>query len=269
MWVARQARWGTVVTAAKAVRGLPYVCLDCGRDVVLKRGEKISWHFAHKHVGSCRGETAQHQWGKWHWAQRALPLDVRLRVRCSGFEREGLGVMCGEETAYQLQWDADEVQEEYPVAGGVADVAFLRDGVVVGVVEVYVTSTMSQRRVEASNVPWVEVEGGTDGSWRTVRRASFEVRGCGHCEAAWKELYRAEEERRRRVAEREETDEWLRSNRQARRDARRARRDAVLAGASERNAEAWNPNWPDLSDAEEERLGPERVARFYVKEWRR
>jgi len=54
---------GVRAEAAKVVRGSHYVCPQCKRDVILKQGRVVIWHFAHKPHAYCifaKGETIAH-----------------------------------------------------------------------------------------------------------------------------------------------------------------------------------------------------------------
>lgn len=41
-----------------------YFCIDCKKELIVKKGEKIKHHYAHKNKSECTGESWQHKYSK-------------------------------------------------------------------------------------------------------------------------------------------------------------------------------------------------------------
>lgn len=82
-------RDGLLIEARDAERAGVFVCPDCGRDLILRRGEVKVAHFAHKPPVVCRearGETPEH-----HWAKAALRDAFSARGLKAALERRIVG----------------------------------------------------------------------------------------------------------------------------------------------------------------------------------
>lgn len=82
-------RDGLLIEARDAERAGAFVCPDCGRDLILRRGEVKVAHFAHKPPVVCRearGETPEH-----HWAKAALRDAFSARGLEAAVERRLVG----------------------------------------------------------------------------------------------------------------------------------------------------------------------------------
>ena len=51
------------IEAEEATKGLKYFCPCCGKEVILKQGDVVTWHFAHKSSKEC---DSWYSMSKWH-----------------------------------------------------------------------------------------------------------------------------------------------------------------------------------------------------------
>ncbi len=73
------------IAAERAARGVAYRCSQCGQGATLKRGSRVTAHFAHRAASAClwaHGETAEHREAKAAFARAfaARGLDVALEA---------------------------------------------------------------------------------------------------------------------------------------------------------------------------------------------
>jgi len=190
---------GRLVLARNARADVTYRCPGCRCELVLRRGEVRSPHFAHKAIGFCSPETALHQSVKaWialmlrrrlRGLRRGIP---RLRVPCRGRQHPGdphADRLCpGEAWLPLVELDFDQVLVEEATADGLRpDVLLLKQGTPVLGIEVLVTHAVDAAKAAKTSHPWVEVQGTevlrSPGTWKPSRASHPWTGSCHAC--AW------------------------------------------------------------------------------------
>lgn len=133
---------GQLIKAVEAEKGIPYTCLVCGQDFVLRKGMQKRPHFAHKVLSpNCTPETALHYGFKtllFRKIQKHLDqqLPLELQWSCSACGGDHTGNLLKKTVAVELEHDLGVCQP---------DIALLNEhGCTVAVVEVVVTHKPEQ-----------------------------------------------------------------------------------------------------------------------------
>jgi hypothetical protein len=122
----------------------------------MKLGKINVHHYAHRADDLCpstQPETALHLNTKYHIAHQ-------LKAASKLFADQNCSGACGDKTQYLFLSDWDDVQVECGIGPYWADVALLRDGQVIGVIEIFVahkTEEEKARYFDENNIPWIEV----------------------------------------------------------------------------------------------------------------
>lgn len=161
---------GRLVLARNARADVAYRCPGCRSELVLRKGEVRSPHFAHKAFGFCSPETALHL-GVKAWIARALGKRLRgvrrgvprLRVRCAGRQQPGYsrpaGQCPGEAWLPLADLAFDQVLVEAANPDGLKpDILLLGEGGPVLGIEVLVTHPVDAAKAARTSHPWVEVD---------------------------------------------------------------------------------------------------------------
>lgn len=83
---------GTRVEAWVAEKGPAYICPNCRREVILKKGQVVTHHFAHKPPVTCSwatGETQAHLKAKKALHDALIARGLRAEVECEVLSTEG------------------------------------------------------------------------------------------------------------------------------------------------------------------------------------
>ncbi len=134
-------------------------CPLCEQPVVLKLGKVNAHHYAHAQEADCVAgypETALHLNTKFHFYNELLQATVKvLRVQQ---QCDGVGCVKRRRVVWIKDWDAVEV--EYRMDPFRPDVALLRQGKVIGAIEILVTHAVDQRKAEffeEQNTSWSDI----------------------------------------------------------------------------------------------------------------
>lgn len=148
---------GVLTWPESADRETAYSCPACAAPVILRRGPKVSAHFAHKVAQNCNAETVVHKCAKLliaesvqNWIAGRAPSPT-LVLNCS---------ICGQPNTRELPAPVKEVRLEHRLASGhVADVALLAESGVTLVVEIRVSHAVEDDKARALDAPFVELDG--------------------------------------------------------------------------------------------------------------
>ena len=147
-------------------------CPVCERVVTLKLGQKRVHHFAHRPEDICsatNSESAIHLNCKFHiyrQLQRARKLSTN--ISCNACHRQ-------QSIVWKSNWD--DVRVEYRLDSTRPDVALLKNGKVIGAIEVFVTHAVDEVKAALLNdqgIDWIEVQGYEDfyettGGWTVTQ----------------------------------------------------------------------------------------------------
>lgn len=173
--VARPVGSREVCLAADMDARVIYRCVECEALLVNVVGSGVRVkHWRHRSEGRCGGESFGHLAGKTWWRKQLGNL-VTLEYRCG----------CGERVQRFVDLtECDDVEVEWPIFGGVADVVFFQKGRPRFILEVVVSHFCEAAKVAAlkeSGVPWVEVSG-HGGKWNLAQRSWLGEVLCRACE---------------------------------------------------------------------------------------
>lgn len=148
---------GYLVSAAEAVREIQYCCPECSSPLVLKAGESVVRHFAHKANTSCTGETIAHQTGKRllvqvisEYSRPSTTKPISLSYTCACCQRAAsINLPPSSFTA---------ANEEFRIGDFVVDVVAFRGPEAVLGIEVLVTHAVEDRKAADLQIPWVELK---------------------------------------------------------------------------------------------------------------
>jgi ssDNA-binding Zn-finger/Zn-ribbon topoisomerase 1 len=147
---------GILVSAADAVRQTDYFCPQCGTPLVLRAGESVIRHFAHKANTSCTGETIAHQTAKRllvqiisEYSSPSCQKTISLSCPCS---------CCRKTTYLKLPSSSfTTAREEHRIGEFICDVVAFRDMEPVLGIEVLATHAVDEIKADALQIPWVEL----------------------------------------------------------------------------------------------------------------
>lgn len=156
-------RLGNIVHAKTCMRGIDVVCVECASEMVLRRGDILQPHFAHKPGCECVGtpESAAHKAGKrllaktlGGWLRGAEGPSLHRACKHCGMPRRKPMALVLPEGAV--------VEEEYRASGASrrVDVAITSPANDVAYFEVYVDHPVDFEKARAltgTGVPWVEI----------------------------------------------------------------------------------------------------------------
>ncbi|MBK9368664.1 MAG: hypothetical protein IPN01_20540 [Deltaproteobacteria bacterium] len=142
------------------VAGTLVRCPGCLKELRVRGGPstRVRLHFAHPPDSFCSPETILHKAAK---RQIKLTLErwlsgegPRVQVQSVCLERR-----CGRSFLYPFKPPADQVTEEHRLPSGrVADVAVLRDGVAIAIVEIFATHAVDdQKALDLGGLPCAEL----------------------------------------------------------------------------------------------------------------
>ena len=147
---------GLLVSAADADRTTEYRCPECQSVLVLRAGEVVVHHFAHKADTACTGETISHE-----TAKRLLAQVIREQTAIESPQTISLACTCDRcASAFLVQLPRDRFTRaavEHRVGDFVCDVAGLKNDEVVLALEVLATHAVPEAKAHALYVPWIEV----------------------------------------------------------------------------------------------------------------
>jgi len=148
---------GTLVRPHEAETGVDYSCPGCGASVSLRSGDRRRAHFAHRRE-SCAPDSALHR------SAKAQVVEVIREWKAGRGPRP-----CISRTCPKFGCDGGVVQDlpdsvthalvEVRLASGhVGDVVLFRDSEPAVVIELLVTSAVSEEKAARLDLPWVELE---------------------------------------------------------------------------------------------------------------
>lgn len=147
---------GTLVRASEANHQTIYHCPGCNSPLVLRAGEKVIHHFAHKANSTCTGETVAHQTAK------RLLVQVIMEQSISPFPK-AISIFCPCSCCnktFSLALPArsfTSAQEEHRIDTFVCDVVAFRDSACVLAIEVFMTHAVEEKKALVLSVPWLEL----------------------------------------------------------------------------------------------------------------
>jgi hypothetical protein len=140
------------------------VCPVCNRQVIMRLGEIRTFHAAHRPEDFCSvtgSETAKHLNAKLHIYHQLLGnSSLIIKNRCSGDNSLNQCLWDAEKRAEFIR-DWDEVQVEYKIDQYKPDVVLLKEGKVIGAIEVYVSHSIEPEKENyllTLSIPWIEVD---------------------------------------------------------------------------------------------------------------
>lgn len=147
---------GLLVSAADADRTTAYRCPECQSALVLRAGEVVVHHFAHKADTACTGETISHE-----TAKRLLAQVIREQTAIESPRTISLACACDRcASTFLVQLPRDRFTRaavEHRVGNFVCDVAGLKNDEVILALEVLATHAVPEAKAHALSVPWIEV----------------------------------------------------------------------------------------------------------------
>jgi len=147
---------GLLVRAADADRATEYRCPECRSILVLKAGEVVVHHFAHRADTACTGETIAHE-----TAKRLLAQVIFEQTTISNPRTISLECICDRCTcSFLVRLPQDRFTGaaiEHPVDDFVCDVVALRNERIVFALEVRATHAVPEAKTRTLSVPWIEV----------------------------------------------------------------------------------------------------------------
>lgn len=142
-------------------------CPICARPVLLKLGDIRVHHAAHYEGAICittQPETIIHLNSK-YYLKKVLDLTDRIKIwqPCSGWTTGTNHIACHNEskreTIYLRDWNSVEV--EWQLGNYRLDLALLRNGQLVGAIEILVTHPSEQAKItylDGHRIPWLEIK---------------------------------------------------------------------------------------------------------------
>jgi hypothetical protein len=177
----------------------PATCPVCKETAILKLGQIKVHHFAHKAGSVCaltNPETALHYNMKCYIHNQLKTANtIWVEQRCNHYNP-----FCQIKRLVPWLTGWDDVQLEYTIGGYRPDIALLREGQVIGAIEVLVTHAVETEKAEFYNrrfIRWVEIQGSEpfyqgDTKWSpeqalTIHRIGNEIPNwlCDSCRAAY------------------------------------------------------------------------------------
>ena len=142
------------------------LCPLCECTVHLKLGSKKRHHYAHQREAECaatQSETALHLNTKFHFYQQLLEaknsgLPLFFERCCQHAHLAGDTCQKRRQDVWIEEWD--QVEVEYRIGTFRPDLALLREGQVIGAIEVLVTHAVDERKAkyfEDNRIPWLEM----------------------------------------------------------------------------------------------------------------
>jgi hypothetical protein len=143
------------------VAGTPVRCPGCLKDLRVRGGPgtRVQRHFAHPPDSFCSPETILHK-----AAKRQIVLTLQRWLERKGPAVEVQSVCpeprCGRSFLWPFKPTADQVTEEHRLPSGrVADVAVLRDGMPIAIVEIFATHAVDdQKALDLGGLPCAELD---------------------------------------------------------------------------------------------------------------
>lgn len=147
---------GVLVSAAEAIRETQYCCPECSTPLVIRSGELVVRHFAHKASTSCTGETIAHKTAKRllvqvisEYSSSAKARPISLSCTCA---------LCQRTTSITLPLNSfTSACEEQRIGEFVCDVVAFRESEQVLAIEVLVTHAVDEIKATALPIPWLEL----------------------------------------------------------------------------------------------------------------
>lgn len=147
---------GLLVSAALAVQHTSYFCPDCSSPLVLRAGESVIRHFAHKENTSCNGETIAHKSAKLLLAQ--IISEYSSAKRTTNITLAGDCKKCKNSTSIALPSNSFTTATiEYRAGNYIYDVMAFRESIPVLGIEVFVTHKVNERKGAELQTPWIEL----------------------------------------------------------------------------------------------------------------
>lgn len=147
---------GLLVRAADSDRRTEYRCPECQSHLVLKAGEIVVHHFAHKADTACTGETIAHE-----TAKRLLAQVIHEQTAITNPRTISLECTCDRcASAFPVRLPQDSftgVAVEHRVDDFVCDVVGLRNNGVALALEVLATHAVPEAKARTLSVPWIEI----------------------------------------------------------------------------------------------------------------
>jgi hypothetical protein len=142
--------------------GMLYKCIDCDAKVILKSGKVKRAHFAHYAKGSCGyyehpNESQLHKEAKYRlasWLKHKIPITISWTCCNILYHGKPCGIYEDNITIHTIKYEeGDQVEIEYAINGGIADVAVINNGAIRYVFEIKHTHSTLGTRPE----PWFEI----------------------------------------------------------------------------------------------------------------
>lgn len=146
---------GEQIAATEARKEITYRCPICRSRVILRAGEILQPHFAHRPDVEC-ALTKGESWSHWHAKHRITqvvredPKRVRLHRTCD---------TCGDEADQTLPDTIQDVAVEYTLPSGLrVDVMILGPSGPLCAIEIHQTHAVDREKAARLTVPWIELD---------------------------------------------------------------------------------------------------------------
>ena len=148
--------YGVLISATEASREVNYCCPGCSSPLVLRAGDSVIRHFAHKSTAACSGETVMHKIAKRllvqvisEYSSSSAAKQISLKSICS---------CCAEAVEIALpRHSFTAASEEHRIGEFVCDVVAFRGSEPVLAIEVLVTHSVDDNKAIKLPLPWLEL----------------------------------------------------------------------------------------------------------------
>jgi Competence protein CoiA-like family len=147
---------GELVHARDAIRQVEYRCPECASLLVLRAGDVVARHFAHKANTSCTGESIAHE-----TAKRLIAQVINEQSEASSEKLVSIVCPCAccHET-FQLSLPPSSFSEarlEECIGSFRCDVVALRNHDYVLAIEILATHAVEEEKTQELSVPWMDI----------------------------------------------------------------------------------------------------------------
>jgi hypothetical protein len=179
-------REGLLVAAADARKGDSYACPQCAAQLLLRAGEVVKRHFAHRMDSMCTAESIAHIIAK--------RLVVQVIEECSAIDAKRQLTLtsecrcCGDRFPVELPSSAlTSAVLEQQVGPYVCDVVASRTGQQVLAIEILATHPVNESKAVALSLPWIELRADSvlrdPYCWQPVATRGLKALVCPACKA--------------------------------------------------------------------------------------
>lgn len=182
---------GKLYNAKVAEKEKQYYCPSCKEEVILRKGEIRTAHFAHKATSKCSEESVIHKTAKlliqqairsWKKENKRAPVIIE---RCP---------ICYNPSEVRIieQMQIEDAVLEYKLPEGyITDIALIANDEIKMVIEIKVTHAVEKKKEEKINVPFVELNGydvlDNPFAWKPLKhKLPFFI--CDNCKDAYKKF---------------------------------------------------------------------------------